>query len=180
MAFSDKYWTRRSGGTSYPISVPGSGEILMGDLLPITGPTDHLLRTFYAPQMRVHVGTTGIPTPLWWGACMVIALAWWHDGSDTTFYRQDSDYEGLLIAEPLEVRMQLDPASVGGYTVVWQPATGMLSCATGRAPNATVTDPVVSFGLQIEDPGVGIIGHLNSGTHTFAQDTEETLWGTPV
>jgi len=161
-SFSDVYWTRRSGGTSYPTVVGGAGEIQMGDLFPVTGATDHLLRTYYAPQMRVHVGTVNIPTPLWWGACQVFALAWWHDGSDTTFYRQDSDYEGILIAEPLQVRMQLDPAAVGGYTVTWQPARGVLSAATKRKP------------------GGGVIGNLHSGTHTFANDTEETLWGTPI
>lgn len=180
MTFSNRYWTRRNGGTSYPYAVPGIGEIPTGSL-PWTGTAgDHVLRTYYSPTLRVHVGTTGAPNPLWWAACFVVALAWWTDASDTTFYDMDSDYDGLLIVEPLRVKMTLDQASVGGYTVDWQPQDGPISCSTTRKPQGGVTDPVVNFGLQVVDPGIGIIGHLNAGTHTYATTLEEVLWGTPT
>lgn len=176
--FADKYWERRIGGTSYPYLVPGIGQIPMGDNPWLIDPTDHLLRTYYNPLLRVHVGTTGAPNPLWWAACTVVALAWWADATDTTFYTTDSDYEGLLIVDRLHPVMTVDQAAVGGYTVTWAAPQGPLSCATRRKPGGAITDPVVRFALELVDPGIGIVGHLNSGTHVYATDTEETLWGT--
>ncbi len=178
--FLDKYWNRRIGGQPPGYSVDASGDIPLGGLGWIETSADELLRTYFNPLLSVHVQPTGGPTPLWWNEASVYALAWWTDASDTTFYEVDSDYDGLLVVERLEMTYYVDISTAGHYVVQWKPSDGTYSARTGRKPQGGVTDPVVNFGLQVSDPALGIIDDLHSGTEVTVWALEETLWGQPT
>ncbi len=177
--FVNKYWERRAGGQAPGYAVPADGNIPMGGLGWLGSSGDHLLRTYYSPLLSVHVQPTGGPPPLWWAEAAVFATAWWTDATDTNFYQYDSDFDGLLVAERLEMAQFVDPVNAGNYVVQWRPAAGTFSCATKRNPQGGVTSPVVNFGISVADPSLGIIANLWAGTKVTAWDFEETLWGTP-
>lgn len=178
--FTEKYWQRRLGGQSIPYLVDASGSIPMGSQGWLGTSADHLLRTYYDPVLSVHVATASPPNFLWWKSCYAIAVAWWADASDTTFYLPDSDYDGLLITERMATVMVVDPAATAGYTVQFRSDHGPLSAKTGRRPQGGVTSPAVFYGVQLFDPMLGVAGHLHAGTQVDASGFQETLWGTPA
>lgn len=180
MTFSLKYWQRRIGGQAPGYAVPFDGNIPLGGLGWTATSGDHVLRTYFSPLLSVHVQPTSGPSPLWWAEAAVFATAWWTDASDPTFYGPDSDYDGLLVAERLEMYEWTDISTAGHYVVQWRPPAGTFSCSTTRKPQGAVTSPVVNFGMTVVDPLFGIVDHFHTGALVTAWDFEETLWGTPT